>query len=85
MDFMALEEKVPRAHDANLAAPAHARNHFDEVGVTEEHRLLEVPVAVPEPVALQELLLKLESDYTFRSTVTPRHKMSKERTSRRID
>ena len=52
MDFMALEEIVPRAHDANLAAPAHAHNHLDEVGVTEEHRLLEVPVAVPEPVAL---------------------------------
>lgn len=62
--------------------PSRARAYLDEVGVTKEHRFLEVPVTIPESAAFQELLLKLESDYTFGSFITLRHKMSKERTSR---
>lgn len=83
-DPLGLDGYPDKVEKARLATPAHARNHLDEVGVTEEHCLLEVPATVPEPAALQELLLKLESGYTFRSIITLGHKMSKERTSRRI-
>ena len=37
--------------------PSRARAYLDEVGVTKEHRFLEVPVTIPESAAFQELLL----------------------------
>lgn len=62
--------------------PSRARAYLDKVGITKEHRFLEVSITAFQSIAFQELLLKLESDYTFGSFITLRHKISKERTSR---
>lgn len=62
--------------------PSRARAYPDKVGITKEHRFLEVSITAFQSIAFQELLLKLESDYTFGSFITLHHKMSKERTSR---
>ena len=73
-----LDGHFDEAKEARLAAPAHARDHFDEIGVAKEHRLLEVSVAALQSVALQEMLLKLKLSFTFGSITTPRRKRSQE-------
>ena len=47
--------------------PSRARAYLDEVGVTKEHRFLEVSITAFQSIAFQELLLKLESHFGFGS------------------
>lgn len=79
-----LDGHFDKTKEARLAAPAHARDHFDEIDVAKEHRLLEVSVATFQFVALQEMLLKLKFNFTFGSTITPRRKRSQEPISKDI-
>ena len=83
-DPFGLDGDPDEAEKARLAAPAYARDHLDEVGVAKEHRLLEVSVATFQSVALQEMLLKLKSSFTFGSIITPRYKKSQEPISKDI-
>ena len=83
-DSFGLDGHPDKVEKARFTAPAYARDHLDEVGVAKEHRLFEVSVAAFQSVALQEMLLKLKSSFTFGSIITPRRKRSQEPISKDI-
>ena len=83
-DPFGLDGHPNKVEKARFTAPAYARDHLDEVGVAKEHRLFEVSVAAFQSVALQEMLLKLKSSFTFGSIITSRRKRSQEPISKDI-